>query len=98
IFLALRSPWPGRLPFQGWVIVIALGFFLALGNLAILAAFARGGKASIISPLGGLYPVISVPVAVFWFGERISTRECIAIGTALLSVVALSCEKRKATE
>ena len=51
-----------------------------------------GLKAAVISPLSNLYPVISVPVAVFWFHERIGAREWIAIATALLSVVALSWE------
>ena len=75
--------------------MLALGFFLAYGNFALLLAFARGGKASVISPLCGLYPVISIPVAVLWFHERIGARESIAIVTALLAVVALSWETRK---
>ena len=48
------------------VLVLALGFFLAFGNLAILAAFARGGQAAVITTLSGLYPLISVPMAVSW--------------------------------
>jgi drug/metabolite transporter (DMT)-like permease len=92
LFLAGHTPWPESIPARAWVIVLALGFFLAFGNLAILCAFARHGKAAVISPLSNLYPIISVPVAVFWFHERIGAREWIAIATALLSVGALSWE------
>ena len=92
VFYALRSPWPGAMAASTWSIVVALGFFIALGNFAVLAAYARGGKASVIAPLSNLYPLISVPVAVLWFHEKIGMRESIAIATALASVAALSWE------
>jgi transporter family protein len=77
-----------------WVLVIALGFFLAIGNVAILLAFASGGKASIISPMGGLYPLVSVPIAIGFLGERVGSREICGIALALLSVIALSIESK----
>ena len=73
-----------------WLWVIGLGFFFALGNLAILIAFAREGKASIITPLTALYPVVSIPLAILLLGEKISAREAIGIFFALGSVAALS--------
>jgi uncharacterized membrane protein len=78
----------------GWAIV--LGFFFALGNLAILLAFARGGKASIITPLTALYPVVSIPLAVLALHEKVSAREIAGIMLALGSVVALSCQSAPA--
>jgi len=92
LFFALSQPWPGALAPRNWIIVLAIGFFLAFGNLAILAAFARGGKASVIAPLGSLYPIISVPIAVLFMREKIGQREIIAIVCALASVAALSWE------
>jgi uncharacterized membrane protein len=92
VFYAWREPWPGVLTPRTWTLVLALGFFLAFGNYAMLAAFARGGKAAIIAPLGGLYPLISVPIAVWVLGERIGQREILGIVLALLSVAALSFE------
>ena len=92
VFFALRTPWPDAIPPRIWVLAAALGFFIAFGNFAVLAAYARGGKASVIAPMSNLYPVISVPVAVLWFHEKIGTREFAAIVTALLSVAALSWE------
>ena len=75
-----------------WGLVVALGLFFALGNFAILAAFARGGKASLVAPLGGLYPILSIPIAIVWLGENVSPRELAGIALALASVVALALE------
>lgn len=92
IFFAMRSPWPDDIAPRTWVTGIALGFFLAFGNFAVLAAYARGGQAAVIAPLSNLYPLISVPVAVLFLREPVGGREWAAIGTAMLSVLALSRE------
>lgn len=93
IFLALREPWPDAISASVSVAVLAMGFFLAFGNFAMLAAFARGGKAAIIVPLGSLYPVVAVPVAVLFLRENVGLREIAGIVIALASVAALSFEK-----
>ena len=54
-----------------WGLAMLMGFMLALGNLTILLAFSSGGKASIITPLAGLYPLVSIPIALVAFGERL---------------------------
>jgi transporter family protein len=92
-FLLLWDPIHGPIPDRVWALSVALGFFLGLGNLTILAAFASGGKASIIAPLAALYPLISVPAAIFLFREPIGSRETAGIVFALASVVALSWER-----
>lgn len=96
LFFALREPWPGSLTPRTWAIVLAIGFFLAFGNFAVLAAFARGGKASVITPLGSLYPMISVPIAVLLLRETVTKREIVGIAFALASVAALSWESAPA--
>jgi transporter family protein len=73
-----------------WFLAFVLGFTFALGNLALLFAFAREGKAAVITPLAGLYPVVSIPLAIFIFGERIGGRETVAILCALAGVMAVS--------
>ncbi len=93
LFFALREPWPATIAAPVWVTVLAMGFFLAFGNFAMLGAFARGGKAAIIAPLGSLYPVISVPLAVAFLGEKVGPREFMGIAIALVSVAALSYER-----
>jgi transporter family protein len=92
IYFVLRYPWPGTLTPRVWSVVLALGFFLAFGNWALLAAYSHGGKAAVLAPLTGLYPVISVPLAVLLLGEKVGSREIIGILLALASVVALSIE------
>jgi transporter family protein len=84
------NPLPPDISTRTWLLATALGFTLALGNLTILLAFASGGKASIITPLAGLYSVVSIPIAILMFGERINGREALAIALALTAVVLLS--------
>jgi transporter family protein len=93
VFYALREPWPDAISSTVWVPVLAMGFFLAFGNFAMLGAFARGGKAAVIAPLGSLYPLVSVPVAVIFLGEQLGSLEIIGVAIALASVAALSYER-----
>lgn len=94
--ILLNQPSGAQFP-KIWLSVVALGFFFALGNLAILLAFARGGKASVITPLTALYPVVSIPLAVIGFHEKISAREVFGILLALGSVAALSWQSAATT-
>jgi drug/metabolite transporter (DMT)-like permease len=94
VLFLVREPLPAQITFSTWLLVIGQGFFLALGNFAVLVAFASQGKASIITPLTALYPMVSVPIAILFLGERISPREAVGIFLALASVGALSCETR----
>ena len=91
-----QGPTPVGVAMKTWVLAIALGLTFALGNLALLVAFAREGKASIIAPLAGLYPVVSIPIAILCLNERIGWREALGILLALISAVTLSWESRPA--
>jgi drug/metabolite transporter (DMT)-like permease len=82
---------PGRISARLWILVIALGLFLAIGNFALVMAFARG-KAAIIAPLTAMYPVVSVPIAILGFDEKVGPRELFGIGLALLASAALAWE------
>lgn len=92
VVILLLQPLTGPLATKTWTLVVALGLFFSLGNFALLLAFAREGKASIIAPLAGLYPVVSVPIAITALGEKISLREGLGIAVALASVAALAWE------
>jgi len=92
VLFLLQEPLPAHIAPTAWLLVIAQGFFLALGNLAVLAAFANHGKASIVTPLAALYPVVSVPIAIGFLGERVGVREATGIVLALVSVAMLSRE------
>lgn len=86
------QPLTTALAMKTWLLVVALGFFFSVGNLALLAAFAREGKASIIAPLASLYPAVSVPIAILFLRESIGWRESAGIILALVSVAAMACE------
>ena len=88
--ILLKDPLTSDLAPRTWALAIAMGFTLALGNLTILLAFSSGGKASIIAPLAGLYPLVSIPIAIMGFHERLGWREAWGIALALAAVVLLS--------
>ncbi len=92
VFFLVQQPLPAVITARTWLLVIGQGFFLALGNFAVLAAFAGHGRASVITPLTALYPLVSLPIAIGVLGEHIAPREAIGIVLALVSVVALSHE------
>jgi uncharacterized membrane protein len=86
------EPLPPELPWRLWVIAVALGFALAFGNYAVTVAYASEGKASVITPLVGLYPLASIPAALLFFDERLGWREALGAALALAGIVALSHE------
>ncbi|HUF61283.1 MAG TPA: DMT family transporter [Verrucomicrobiales bacterium] len=94
VYYGLSEPWPASVTVQTWIVVIALGFFLAFGNFAVLAAFARGGKAAVISPLVNLFPVVGIGLAFLLLDETVEKREAAGIACALAAVAALSLERR----
>ena len=96
--LLVAKPMAWQLTGADWVYAIALGLFLGLGNLTLLAAFSAGGKAAIVSPLAGLYSVVTVPLAVGLLSEKVRPREWLAIVLALVAVVALAVEKQRTPE
>jgi drug/metabolite transporter (DMT)-like permease len=84
------DPVPAGLSARTWALQLAAGFTLALGNLTILLACASGGKASVVAPLSGLYPIVSIPIAIVFLGEAVATRQAAGIALALVAVVLLT--------
>jgi uncharacterized membrane protein len=95
--IELYKPLPGGISARSWLLAASVGFMLALGNLTILLAFSSGGKASIIAPLAGLYPLVSIPIAIVALGENIGWRESLGIVCALAAVVMLSTQSEPQT-
>ncbi len=96
--MLLYEPLPDAVSPTIWLLVIGLGFMLALGNFTILLAFASGGKASIITPMTGLYPLISIPIAILAMGETMNWREATGVAFAVAGVITLSWESRPRAE
>jgi uncharacterized membrane protein len=98
LVIFVLQPLAHALPVRVWVLVTLLGLLFSLGNLALLMAFASSGKASVIAPLAGLYPVVSVPAAILFLGEKVGAREWVGIIMALVAIVALSCDRTSTHE
>jgi drug/metabolite transporter (DMT)-like permease len=89
IWLAGSPPW--NLSGKDWVLGIVVGLLMATGTLALFAAFRRG-KASIVTPLTALYPLVTVILAVLFLNEHFDSMKVAAIALALIAGVALSKE------
>jgi uncharacterized membrane protein len=76
LVILLQQEVPARISAGTWLLVAALGFTFGLGNLGILAAFARNGKASVITPLSGLYPLVSIRLRYWrWANALVGGKE-----------------------
>ncbi|MBM3845726.1 MAG: DMT family transporter [Verrucomicrobia bacterium] len=80
-----------------WLALIS-GLMLGLGNLTLLAAYSKDGKASVITPLSSIYPMVTVLLAVTFLGERLGSLEKLGISCSLLGVIMLSVERRPSVE
>ncbi len=75
--------------FLGATYGILNGIFTGLGLLAYFAALARG-KASIVSPITALFPLLTVLLAFFLLRERMNRVQMAGLGLALASIFILS--------
>ena len=86
--------YPGKALFtySGWNLTWALlsGVLNALGAWALFAALKNGGKASIVSPLTALYPLVVIVLAPFVLHESITRMQGVGVVCALVAVVCLS--------
>lgn len=89
IWLVGSPPW--NLSTKDWAVGIAVGLLMAIGTLALFAALRRG-KASIVTPLTALYPLITVILAVLFLNEHLDLTKIAAIAIALIAAMALSKE------
>lgn len=78
---------------RDWMVLVGVGLTYGLGNWTLLAAFARGGKATVVTPLTGLYYVMALPILVLAFGETIGQREWWGIGLSVAAVVGMAMER-----
>jgi uncharacterized membrane protein len=89
--------YPGRvvLGYSKWNLAWALlsGALNAFGAWALFAALKNGGKASIVTPLTALYPLIVILLVPFILHESVTPLQYLGVGCALVAVVLLSAEK-----
>jgi bacterial/archaeal transporter family protein len=82
--------WRVSMPVVLWA---ALGGVLnGLGALTSFAAFAKGGKASIVTPIINLFPLVTVIGAWVFLGEKLTGTQVVGIAFAVMAIVFLSQE------
>ncbi len=89
IWVAGSPSW--NLSVKDWALGIVVGLLMATGTLALFAAF-RWGKASVVTPLAALYPLVTVILAVVFLNEHLDLIKIAAIAIALIAGMALSKE------
>jgi drug/metabolite transporter (DMT)-like permease len=89
IWVAGSPPW--NLSTKDWFLGIMVGLLMATGTLALFAAFRRG-KASVVTPLVALYPLVTVILAVVFLNEHLDATKIAAIIVALIAAMALTKE------
>lgn len=66
------------------------GILGGTGNIAFFHALVMGGKASIVSPVTALFPLVTVVLAVTLLHERVGTAQKIGLALALVAIYLLS--------
>lgn len=72
----------------GWAFLT--GILGGTGNIAFFHALSMGGKASIVSPVTALFPLVTVILAVTFLHERVGTAQKIGLALALVAIYLLS--------
>jgi transporter family protein len=89
-FIISFYPVNWKLSSTAWLLGIVGGLLSGLGGLASFAAYHGGGKASVVTPIAAMYPMVTVALAVPLLHEQIGIRQVAGIILALLAAVALS--------
>ena len=94
--LLLPVLWPGKVLFhyskQNIIWGLVAGFLSTLGGVGLYAALKYGGKASIVVPITGMYPLVVVVLAPLLLHESITWVQGCGVGCALIAVTLLSTE------
>ena len=88
-----KEPLNWRISATAWSLGILSGLLNGFGSLTLFAACRNGGKASVVTLLAALYPVLTIAMAIPFLHERIQARELAAIVLSIAAAAALSYEK-----
>lgn len=87
----LRSDSPGTPVFRwGLFWAFLTGVLGGTGNIAFFQAFVSGGKASIVTPVTALFPVVTVLLAITFLRERIGKTQWAGLALAFTAIYLLS--------
>lgn len=71
----------------GILCALAAGILSSLGNIALCAAMAKGGKTAAVIPLTALSPLVTIVLALLLLRERINLVQCFGIGLSLTAIL-----------
>ena len=66
------------------------GILGGTGNIAFFQAFVAGGKASIVTPVTALFPIVTVLLALTFLRERIGKTQWAGLALAFVAIYLLS--------
>lgn len=75
---------------KGCAYAFATGVCASVGNLAFFLSQARGGEASVVAPLTGMFAIVTVVLAVLLLGERLNGIQAGGIIVSLFAAYLLS--------
>jgi bacterial/archaeal transporter family protein len=84
-----RNMTVGKNKVQGILFASVTGVISAAGNVCFFGALSKGGPASTVVPISGLYPLVTVLAAVFFLRERMNRIQIAGIGLALAAILLL---------
>jgi transporter family protein len=68
----------------------ATGILGGLGNIAFFQALVKDGKASVVTPVTALFPMVTVLLALVVFKERLRAVQWAGLGLAFVAIYLLS--------
>jgi uncharacterized membrane protein len=83
-----------KLSGKAWLLSLLFGALIGVGALITFASY-RWGKASVVTPIIGLYPALTVLLAVPLLKEQPGTLRIVSIILALTAAIALGCESER---
>jgi uncharacterized membrane protein len=74
---------------RGMLYALATGIISAAGNVSFFGALDKGGSASAVVPVSGLYPLVTAITAVIFLKERMNRVQIAGIVLALVAIILL---------
>jgi transporter family protein len=93
ISLAQKLELPLHVGRNGWILCLSIGLSVGFGVLASFGGY-RHGKAAVVTPMQGLYPVVTTLLAVTILKEPFGLLPIVGTLLALSGAAAMSYEKR----
>jgi transporter family protein len=66
------------------------GILGGVGNMAYFEAMVKGGKASVVTPVTALFPMVTVLLALLFLKERLGRLQWIGLGLAFVAIYLLN--------